>query len=51
MHPLVVIEANEAERAYFKEKTAGIEAEVMAEIESRGVDAKAAHEFMKSLLQ
>ena len=47
----VVIEANEAERAYFKEKTAGIEAEVLAEIDSRGVDAKAALEYMKSLLQ
>jgi len=47
----VVIEASDEERAYFKEKTAGIEAEVMAEVESRGVDAKAAYEYMKSLLQ
>lgn len=48
---LVIIEANEEERAYFKDKTAGIEAEVLAEVESRGVDAKAALEFMKSQLQ
>lgn len=47
----VVIEASEEERAYFKEKTAGIEAEVLAEVESRGVDAQAAFEFMKSQLQ
>ncbi len=47
----VVIDASEEERAYFKEKTAGIEAAVLAEIESRGVDAKAAHEYMKSLMQ
>ncbi len=47
----VVIEASAEERAYFKELTAGIEAEVLAEVESRGVDAKAAFEFMKSQLQ
>jgi len=47
---LEIIEASEEERAYFKEKTAGIQAEVMKEIESRGVDAKAALEFMKSQL-
>ena len=46
-----IIEASAEERAYFKELTAGIEAEVLAEIESRGVDAKAALEFMKSQLQ
>ena len=46
-----VIEASDEERAYFKEITAGIEAEVLAEVESRGVDAKAALEYMKSLLQ
>ncbi|MEP1207504.1 MAG: TRAP transporter substrate-binding protein [Rhizobiaceae bacterium] len=46
----VVIEASDAERAYFKEKTAGIQAEVMKEVESRGVDAKAAFDYMKSQL-
>ena len=47
----VVIDASDEERVYFKEKTAGIEAQVLSEIESRGVDAKAAYEYMKSLLQ
>jgi TRAP-type C4-dicarboxylate transport system substrate-binding protein len=47
----VVIEASDEERAYFKEKTAGIEAEVIAEVETRGVDAKAALEFIRSQLQ
>ena len=46
-----IIEASAEERAYFKEKTAGIQAEVLAEIDSRGVDAKAALEFMKSQLK
>ncbi len=46
-----VIEASDEERAYFKEKTAGIQAEVLAEVESRGVDAKAALDFMKSQLK
>jgi TRAP-type C4-dicarboxylate transport system substrate-binding protein len=47
----VVIEASDEERAYFKEKTAGIEAAVLAEVESRGVDAKAALEFIRAQLQ
>ncbi|MBX2835999.1 MAG: TRAP transporter substrate-binding protein [Gammaproteobacteria bacterium] len=47
----VIIEASDEERAYFKEKTAGIEAKVIAEVESRGVDAKAALEFIRSQLQ
>lgn len=47
----MIIEASDEERAYFKEVTAGIEAEVLAEVESRGVDSKAAFEYMKSLLQ
>ena len=47
----VVIEAGAEERAYFKQKTANIEAAVLAEIDSRGVDAKAALEFMKSMLK
>lgn len=46
----VVIEASAEERAYFTEKTAGIQAEVLKEIDSRGVDAKAALAFMKSQL-
>jgi len=47
----VVIEASAEERAYFKDKTKGIEAAVLKEVESRGVDAAAALEFMKSQLQ
>ena len=47
----MVVEASAEERAYFKEKTAGIEAAVLKEIDSRGVDAKAALEFMKSQLK
>ena len=46
-----VIEASEEERAYFKEKTKDIEAAVLAEVESRGVDAKAALEFMREQLK
>lgn len=46
-----VVMASDEERAYFKEKTADIEAAVLKEIESRGVDAAAAFEFMKSQLQ
>ncbi len=46
----VVIEASAEERAYFKEKTANIQAEVLKEVESRGVDANAALAFMKSQL-
>lgn len=47
----VIIEASDEERAWFKEKTADIEAAVLAEVESRGVDAKAAYEFMRSQLK
>lgn len=46
----VIIEASEEERAYYKDKTADIEAAILAEVESRGVDAKAALEFLKSHL-
>ncbi|MDD9910041.1 MAG: TRAP transporter substrate-binding protein [Ahrensia sp.] len=46
-----LVEASAEERAYFKEKTAGIQAEVMKEVESRGVDATAALDFMKSQLK
>ena len=47
----IVILASDDERAYFKEKTADIEAAVLKEVASRGVDADAALEFMKSQLQ
>ena len=46
-----IVVASDEERAYFKEKTAGIQAEVLAEIDGRGVDAKAAFEFMQSQLK
>lgn len=46
-----VIIASDEERAYFAEKTADIEAAVLKEVDSRGVDAAAAFEFMKSQLQ
>ncbi len=46
----VVIEASAEERAYFTDKTSAIQAEVMEEIESRGVDANAALDFLKSQL-
>ena len=46
----IVIEASDEERAYFKSKTADIEAAVLKEVESRGVDAKAALEYLKSQL-
>ncbi len=46
----VVIEASDEERAYFKEKTAGIESTILKEVSSRGVDAEAALEFLKSQL-
>jgi len=48
---MVVIDASDEERAYYKELTKDIEAEILAEVESRGVDANAAYEYMKSLLQ
>ena len=47
----VVVLASDEERAYFKEKTSGIEAAVLKEVSSRGVDAEAALEYMKSLLK
>ena len=48
---LKLIEVSEDDRAYFKEATAGIEAEVISEVDGRGVDAKAALAFMKSQLK
>ena len=47
---LVVTDASDAERAYFKELTSGIEADVLAEIDARGVDGAAALAFFKSKL-
>ena len=45
---LVINEANEEARAHFKEATAGITADVLKEVDSRGVDGKAALEYMLS---
>jgi hypothetical protein len=47
---LVITDASDADKAYFKELTAGIEADVLAEIDKRGVDGKAALAFFKSQL-
>ena len=47
---LVITDANDADKAYFKELTASIEADVLAEINKRGVDGKAALAFFKSQL-
>lgn len=46
-----IVTASDEERAYFKEATAGIQAEVLDEVASRGVDAAAAFEFMQSMLK
>ena len=45
---LQIIEMDEDQRAYFKEKTAGIEAAVLEEVNGRGIDAAAALEHLKS---
>ena len=47
---LVVMDASDADKAYFKELTAGIEADVLAAIDGRGVDGKAALAYFKSQL-
>ena len=47
---LVVTDASDADKAYFKELTAGIEADVLAKIDDRGVDGKAALAYFKSQL-
>jgi len=47
---LNIIEWSQAERDYFKQKTAPIEGKVLGEISSRGVDAKAALTYFKSQL-
>ena len=48
---LTVVEASAEDRAYFKEKTAGIEAEVIKEVGERGVDGKAALEFLRAQIK
>ncbi len=45
---LQIIEMDEDQRAYFKEKTSGIEAAVIEEVNGRGIDAAAALEYLKS---
>ena len=47
----VVTDANAAEQAYFREKTAGVEAKVLAAISERGVDASAALKYFRSQLK
>jgi TRAP-type C4-dicarboxylate transport system substrate-binding protein len=47
---LQTIEMNAEQRAYFTEKTAGIEAAVIEEVNGKGVDAAAALAFLKSNL-
>ena len=45
---LTVVEMDADQRAYYKEKTAGIEAAVLEEVSATGVDGAAALEFLKS---
>ncbi len=45
---LVLNEASDEARAHYKEATAGITADVLKEVDSRGVDGKAALEYMLS---
>lgn len=48
---LNVIEMDADQRAYFKEKTAGIEAAVLEEVNGRGIDAAAALDYLKSQIK
>lgn len=48
---LNVIEMDADQRAYFKEKTAGIEASVLEEVNAQGIDAQAALDFLKSQIK
>ena len=48
---LTVVEMDEDQRAYFKEKTAGIEAAVLEEVAARGIDGAAALEYLKSQIK
>lgn len=50
-HGLTVIEMDEDQRAYFREKTAGIEAAVLEEVSGVGIDAAAALEYLKSQIK
>jgi len=45
---LEIIEMDEDQRAFFKDKTSGIEAAVLEEVSGRGIDAAAALEYLKS---
>ncbi|MFK7856512.1 MAG: TRAP transporter substrate-binding protein [Granulosicoccus sp.] len=47
----VIIEASDEEREYFKAATADIEAAVLADVESRGIDANAALGFIREQLK
>lgn len=47
---LIITDASAEDRAYFKELTASIETDVIAEIDGRGVDGAAALAFFKSQL-
>ena len=47
---LVVTDASDADKAYFKAQTADIEADVLSAIDGRGVDGNAALAFFKSKL-
>ena len=46
-----VTDASAAEQAYFREKTAGVEAKVLAGINDRGVDGAAALKYFRSQLK
>ena len=48
---LQIIEMDADQRAYFKEKTAGIEATVLEEVGGRGIDAAAALDYLKSQIK
>lgn len=48
---LNVIEMDADQRAYFSEKTAGIEAAVLTEIADRGIDGAAALDYLKSQIK
>jgi len=46
-----VTDASAAEQAYFREKTADVEANVLAAINDRGVDGAAALDYFRSQLK
>ena len=48
---LTVVEMDADQRAYFKEKTAGIEAAVLEEVAARGIDGASALEYLKSQIK